>query len=396
MILQKQVSYICPSSISTDMNIEIMSEKKQKCTPEIERGDETNTYVCNCNHLYQFIRWGYFVGLIPFKPVIVRTDRQVTEGKSPEVEFRRNKFQTIICWTVYIIGVFWTTLKLTNSYPDGGSLYAKPSRILAVVSVLFQMTYVLSFAYTFGIQGDRLKAVLNCSSPSQKDKAKGLKKFSGMLSMLPIFLATFSTSLQFQEYLLRIPKACVHKDNLQKDSLSSASKVVTFVPLASILDCENLEKFRDLLCFFMLALHFSAELIYNSFQTFLLILALSARNFCLDVPCKVNGLHKLVHAVEKVKKFFQRLNKVGSVPFLLFLCQMIPWTGYRFLDSLPDPKGILQRTSPIAGTREYQESEEVYDVDSGLFVKLYNWCILINGCVIIFFCAETKSLVNGN
>lgn len=393
MILQNQVSRTSPSKLTTKVSIGNLSKMEQKA-------DVTNSYICNCHFLYQFLRWGYFVGIIPFKPVIVLKTHEVSTNKIFEVEFQRNKFQRVICWAIYLIGIFWSTLKLTNSYPDGGSLYAKPSRILAVVSVLFQMTYVLSFAYTFGIQGNRLKSLLNCCPPYPlKHQVKGFKVLYRLRPMLPIFLATFSTSLQFQEYLARIPKACLSDNDLQHDSLSSSTKIVTFAPLTALMDCKSLEKFRNILGFFTLALHFSAELIYNSFQTFLLVLAVSSRNFCLQINNEVKDLVELVSIVEKVKDFFQRLNKVGSVPFLLFWCQMIPWTGYRFLDSLPDPKGILQRTSTsttagkVDGKDEYPDSEEFYDVDSDLFVKLYNWCILINGCVIIYFCAETKSLV---
>jgi len=113
----------------------------------------------------------------------------------------------------------------------------------------------------------------------------------------------------------------------------------------------------------------------------------------LDFKSNVTDLEKFMGTVENIKEFFLHLNKIGSIPFLLLLCQMIPWTGYRFLDSLPDPKGILTGTSTVDGRIVEGEHHDILDVDADLFVKLYNWCILLNSCVIIYFCAETKSLV---
>lgn len=66
----------------------------------------------------------------------------------------------IVSLLIYFGALVWSTTKLFNAYPKKG-FYARPSMILALVAVIFQLLYVITFAYKFGVKTNDVQVMLN-------------------------------------------------------------------------------------------------------------------------------------------------------------------------------------------------------------------------------------------
>lgn len=257
-------------------------------------------------------------------------------------------------------------MKLINAYPDG-SLYTRPSRILAVISVTFQLAYVFSYSYTFCFKSPQyLQSLLNftCTTPMTSiTSLKHSKALFRIIPIIPLLYATFSTFIQCQAY--------IQTTNCQPG-----------------LPCSN---YRFFTFSVILILIFSAELIMENFQTFLFVTSLTSRNYCYELAQRTligsrdfkNEISPsyLMNGVEHLQKLFEHQNQVTSPMFLIFLCQMIPWVGYRLLESLPNPRDYQNHTAAMDLSPE---------LDTHFLNKIFSWCMLAYYGLIVYFAADTK------
>lgn len=273
--------------------------------------------------------------------------------------------------------------------------------ILALVAVIFQLLYVITFAYTFGVKTNDVQVMLNSgnfqSGNSKESKMVVFLNVCCCMSYICVCMDNFSYSYNFQTRFKSILSTLlllfmtIFPVYSQITASPSTNLVFSKDCVDYLLGMENyatsncttakifysMSKIGTLIC---------GELVYNALETLVFVLAISGYVAAKEAAHESKHSRKLISKtstddieyhlkkMHSLQQYFDGLNRVGNKFFLLSLCLLIPWTSFRLTDSLPS-KG-----------NKYVASEVV-------LVKVYNWLVFIFYSAIMYFAAETKRRV---